>query len=205
MGKLDHEWPVFAGDYLVNNPQGYVAIATLKDSPESFRSLLNHNCVAIMGSIKTENLGIEKVIANVISNPYIRYIVICGEESRGHFPGQALISLFKNGIEDDGKIIGARGAIPYLENVGKDAVKRFREQVIKIVDMIGSRDIDKIEKVVEGLEKNPAPKFPKEPMIIKGMGKKESTSQRMMEKLDKLVINEFTSVDPRTMEAYIEE
>ena len=43
--------------------------------------------VAIYGPLKTENIGIEKIVANVISNPHIRYLIVCGDEIRGHRSG----------------------------------------------------------------------------------------------------------------------
>ncbi len=43
--------------------------------------------------IKTENLGLEKVIANIISNPNIRFILLCGTEVKGHLSGQTLAAL----------------------------------------------------------------------------------------------------------------
>ena len=52
---------------------------------------------AISGTCKTENLGVEKIVANLISNSNIRFLLICGAESKGHMPGNTLIALHKNG------------------------------------------------------------------------------------------------------------
>ena len=43
---------------------------------------------ALCGPCKTENLGLEKVIANVIANPNIRFMLFCGTEVKGHLSGQ---------------------------------------------------------------------------------------------------------------------
>ncbi len=45
---------------------------------------------SISGPLHTENLGIEKVIANVVSNPNIRFLVVCGAEVQGHITGQSI-------------------------------------------------------------------------------------------------------------------
>lgn len=100
------------------------------------------------GSCKTENLGAEKIIINTISNSNIRYVLLCGNESKGHLAGQTLIALHKNGIDDDGRIIGSDGAIPFVENIGKDAIERFQKQVT-IIDRIGLTDIDEIYNIVD--------------------------------------------------------
>jgi tetrahydromethanopterin S-methyltransferase subunit A len=35
-------------------------------------------------------LGIEKLTANIISNPNIRYLIVTGMEVKGHITGQAI-------------------------------------------------------------------------------------------------------------------
>jgi tetrahydromethanopterin S-methyltransferase subunit A len=95
--------------------------------------------IAIYGKLKTENIGIEKIIANVISNPFIRFLLICGEEIRGHRSGKSLICLHKFGIDENNRIIKAPGAIPYIENINKKAIERFQRQ-IQIIDLIGTID-----------------------------------------------------------------
>lgn len=104
--------------------------------------------VAIWGHVKTENLGIEKVIVNVISNPAIRVLILCGEEVRGHRSGHSLRAIHESGIDEKGRIVGARGAVPYIENVPLEAIERFQEQV-DIVDLIGEADMEKIMSVVD--------------------------------------------------------
>lgn len=104
--------------------------------------------IAIYGKLKTENIGIEKIIANVISNPYIRFLIICGDEIRGHRSGKSLVCLHQNGIDENHRIIDAPGAIPYIENIDNDAIKRFQDQ-IKIIDLIDITDVSQIEVVIK--------------------------------------------------------
>jgi len=112
------------------------------------------NTVAIYGPLKTENIGIEKIVANTISNPNIRYILLCGEEIRGHRSGSSLISLSENGIDKNHRIINAPGAIPYVENLDEKAIERFQKQ-IKVIDMIGEKNKIRIdEKIHELLKKS---------------------------------------------------
>ena len=95
--------------------------------------------VAIFGPLKTENIGIEKIVANTISNPNIRFLVICGDEIRGHRSGESLIALNKYGIDENNKIIEAPGAIPYIENLDKKAILRFQNQ-IEVINLIGIKN-----------------------------------------------------------------
>ncbi|MBS3816524.1 MAG: tetrahydromethanopterin S-methyltransferase subunit A [Candidatus Thermoplasmatota archaeon] len=135
-----YPWP---GEYKMGDPDSPVAVVTLADKFD-----FDEEKVAIWGPMKTENLGIEKVIANVLSNPNIRFILICGDEIRGHRSGQTLKALIKNGIQDNGKIREADGAVPYIENLSNEAIERFREQV-QVKDLLGIKSKEDINEAVE--------------------------------------------------------
>ena len=104
--------------------------------------------VAIYGKLKTENIGIEKIVANVISNPNIRFLLICGNEIKGHKPGKTLIALHEFGIDKNNKIINAPGAIPYIENLDNKAIKRFQRQ-ITVINKIDLKDKDELDKIIK--------------------------------------------------------
>ncbi|MFO7619296.1 MAG: tetrahydromethanopterin S-methyltransferase subunit A [Thermoplasmata archaeon] len=175
------------GEFTVGSPDSQIAIDTL-----SSRMDFPPEKVAIWGQHKTENLGIEKIVANVVSNPNIRYLIICGEEVRGHRSGQSLKSLHSNGIDDNGRIIGATGAVPYIENVGPEAIARFREQV-EITDMIGVTDISAVMKRIEelgALKKGPIG----EPIIMEFSERRGS--RRMKSLSGKVSIHKDLLLDP---------
>jgi tetrahydromethanopterin S-methyltransferase subunit A len=119
---------------------------------------------ALCGSCKTENLGLEKIIANVVSNPNIRYILTCGTEVKGHLSGQSFIALHANGI-DGGKIVGSKGAIPFIENLDDAAIKRFQEQV-EVIDIMESEDVGAISAKVKELNAKGTEAFADGPMVI---------------------------------------
>ena len=53
------------------------------------------------------------------------------------------------------KIIGATGAIPFVENVPLDGIERFQQQ-LEIIDLIDTEDIGAIQsKINECVEKDP--------------------------------------------------
>ena len=138
---MENERYPWGGDFTVCSNDGCVAVVllTIKYTPP--------DNVAMYGPLKTENIGVEKIVANVISNPHIRYLIICGDDIRGHRSGTSLVALYKNGIDKQHKIIQALGAIPYIENLKEEAIERFRDQV-EIVNLIGIKDNDKIETMI---------------------------------------------------------
>ena len=105
-------------------------------------------CMA--GKTETENIGIEKIIQNTLAAPSIRYLLLCGEDSQGHFSGQTMLSLFENGVNERMRVVGSVGKRPILANTTPQAVAAFTNQV-EIVDMIGCTDADAIVRKIEEL------------------------------------------------------
>lgn len=138
---MDELYP-WGGEFTACKSTSTVAVVLLNSS------YIPPKSVAIYGYLKTENIGIEKIIANVISNPNIRYLIVYGEDIRGHRSGQSLISLYQNGINEHHKINGAQGAIPYIENLDKEAISRFQKQV-EVIDLIGTHDEHLITNIIE--------------------------------------------------------
>ena len=127
-----------------------MAVVTLGEELE-----LPGDKVALYGSMKTENLGVEKVVANVVSNPNIRFLVVCGSEVRGHRSGESIICLHRNGVDGNNRVVGTKSAIPFIENLPGAAVERFQRQV-EVVDLIDVSDRDRIMEAVEDcLSRNP--------------------------------------------------
>ena len=99
---------------------------------------------AISGMLQTENIGLEKIVCNVAANPNIRYIVLCGRESPGHLPGESLLALKQNGVDEKRQIIGSDAPTPYLHNIPMEVIDRFRSQIVSIINLLcqpGERDM----------------------------------------------------------------
>lgn len=157
-------WPVINGDYVVGDPESPVAAATLASHIEQIPVDAG---AAIAGPCKTENLGIEKMLANLISNPNIRFLVLCGSEVQGHITGQSIEALHANGVDPEKrKIVDATGAIPFIENIPDEGIERFQQQM-EIVSIIDVEDAAAIQsKIKECIEKDPGA-FEEEAMVIK--------------------------------------
>jgi len=100
------------------------------------------NKVVIAGRLLSENRGIDTMIRFTLEHPDLKRIIICGREVKGHRAGQALLALARNGIDSDGRIIGAFGPYPILKSKAKE-VDDFRRQVA-ISDMIGIVNTEKL-------------------------------------------------------------
>ena len=149
--ELREGWPPLPGDYKVIRFQAPVAVCTL-NSDHLIKELgeTNISGLSIIGSLHTENLGIEHLIRNVLANPHIRFLIICGEDTRktiGHLPGQSLIALMQHGVNEKMRIIDAKGKRPQLKNIAPEHVDAFRSQV-KVIEQIGNTDIAVIKDLI---------------------------------------------------------
>jgi len=159
--ELRDGWPPLPGDYHVVRYGAPVAVCTLND--EGLAARLADAApvgLAIAGTMRTENLGIERVIKNTLANAHIRCLLLCGDDTRqaiGHLPGQSMQSLFASGIDSAGRIRGARGKRPLLKNVTRAEIDAFLAQ-IDLVALIGESEIGVLaERVIEYAERAAGP------------------------------------------------
>lgn len=147
--------PAIGEYHLISLERGYpVAISTLASIELADKiSELKPKGLSIVGKTETENIGVEKIIKNVLAVPSIKYLILCGKDSEGHYSGSTLVSLVNNGIDNSMRVIDSRGKKPVLSNTTKQEVYAFRNQ-IEVIDMIECEDINKIlEKIQELSEK----------------------------------------------------
>jgi tetrahydromethanopterin S-methyltransferase subunit A len=134
-------WPPLVGDVVFGSPESPVAVCTLA-SRSLLPSLAGRPEIAIAGRVYTENVGVERMIQNVVANPRLRVLLLCGRESF-HRVGQTILSLHENGLDAERRVIGAGSPEPFLPNLRDDELRAFRERV-RIVDLIGELDAERI-------------------------------------------------------------
>ncbi|MBI5967044.1 MAG: tetrahydromethanopterin S-methyltransferase subunit A, partial [Deltaproteobacteria bacterium] len=166
------DYPTEAGCFLRGNDFSPVAVVVLLNAPygtlppevqsippeiEKLVRVAIETGAALSGTLQTENIGIEKIVCNVVGNPNIRYLVLCGKEVEGHNSGSALKALIKEGTDDKRTIVGSQAKTPYLFNTPLKAIKRFREQTT-LVDLTGEMNPEIIAKAVWSCyQENPTP------------------------------------------------
>jgi tetrahydromethanopterin S-methyltransferase subunit A len=145
-------YPPEEGRYVRGNDYSPVAVCVILDTfdfsiPPELNELVmvgTDSGAALSGMLQTENIGLEKMICNIVANPNIRYIVLCGRESSGHLPGEALLALKQNGIDEAKRIIGSKALTPHLSNIPTELIDRFNQQLVTIINLLckpGERDI----------------------------------------------------------------
>lgn len=145
------EWPVTFGAYRLNDSEGSVAICTL--ASEALMDELAPvvpSAVAIVGRVFTENFGVEKLVTNIVANPRLRTLILCGTESR-HKVGQTLLALHANGRDGEGKVIGSESPLPTVRSLSDEAVDIFQKK-LTVVDLRGVDSKEAILAEVEAAE-----------------------------------------------------
>ncbi len=178
------KWPYVAGEYYAfcggdyGNPSLRdcpVAVSTLGDTELADRLAQNHpNELCIVGKTETENIGIDKVIKNTVTNPTIKYLLLVGEEPKGHKSGETFVALSKNGVDDRMRVIGSTGKKPILRNVSVEEINSFRNQV-EVVDMIGCSDENLIVDKIKELASKPQVHLANLPFIEKSKSSPKGT------------------------------
>ena len=153
----DEGWPPVVGEYVVLDKTAPVAVSTLA-SIQLVEELAHRQAsgLAIVGKTETENIGIDKIIKNVITSPTLRYLIVAGLDAKGHFAGKTLLALAENGIDKNGRIVGSPGKRPILRNVSAPEIQAFREQV-ELIDMIGCESSVEISVQIEALWQQVSP------------------------------------------------
>lgn len=141
-------WPPLVGDVVLGSEHSPVAVCTLA-SRSLLPRLAGRSELAIAGRVFTENVGVERMIQNLVANSRLRVLILCGRESPHHV-GQTILSLHRNGLDDRRRVVGSRGPEPFLPNVRDDELDRFRRR-IRLIDMIGELDPDRILERARGL------------------------------------------------------
>ena len=153
--KPHPDYPPEEGRYLRGNDNSPAAVAIILNCdsdkiPPELENLVRAGAesgAALSGTVQTENIGFEKIICNIVSNPNIRYLILGGPESEGHLTGQALKDLFANGVDTKKRIIKTQSPHPFLFNISMELIDRFRKQ-ISLIDLQFEGDPDIIRKAV---------------------------------------------------------
>ncbi len=142
-------WPVLPGAYQVGDPRAPVAVCALT-SLDLTAPLARLPGVAIAGNVYTANHGIERILLNLIANPAIRFLLLCGKDATLFQPAQSLVALGERGTDTQRRIVGAPGYEPVLPTASLEQVARFRAQV-EVVDWTGEEQVDALAERVRDL------------------------------------------------------
>ena len=128
---------------VTGSPESGVALCTLWAQKELIASRLERDSFFICGNLYSLE-GINQLIRTIYLNPWIRNIVICGEDLSKS--GETLLAVFNSGVDDDNGIVGTNFKIE--KNIPKECVDLLRQNV-RITDMRRKSTEELRQKVIE--------------------------------------------------------
>ncbi len=104
--------------------------------------------IAAIGTIATLRDGVERVVQNLLTNPHITVLVLCGGDSPVFFPLEGIRCLYAYGTDEGRHVIpedgGGRAAKVFardaLATLSHEEIAAFRRRVLTIVDARGALD-----------------------------------------------------------------
>ena len=91
-------WPVYKDRMLIlGNPKSQVAVCALWTKKELVAEKLNLDKISVIGNLYSPKRGISFLVRNILANPKIRYLIICGSDTSKS--GQVLVDLATNGFK----------------------------------------------------------------------------------------------------------
>jgi len=135
------------------NSRSSLAVCTLS-SMKLLKEIVNSDMmskIVLVGRLFSENKGIDSLVRYVISNKNLETILLCGKDTPGHRPGHSLLNLYKNGVDNQGRIIGSSSPDPIL-TITKSEILEFQNQV-KFIDEIDEISISKITLSINAIVK----------------------------------------------------
>ena len=157
VGKLCEALIPISANYCMGRKGRSIAICTLasmKLLDDICRSPDMMDRILIVGRLLSENRGIDAIIRFALLHDELHHIILCGRESIGHEPGQALLSLHRHGVHHtksgEQRIAGANGHTPIL-NSSTDDISSFRTQIVRVHNLIGVDNLSRVRKIVESI------------------------------------------------------
>lgn len=129
--------PPIVGDVVFGDMASPVAVCTL-GSRSLLPELAGRPEIAVAGRVFTENVGIERMIQNLVGMISLRYLIVCGRETQHHV-GQTILALHTHGLDASGRVIGSDAPEPVMPNLGIKQLAAFQQHV-QVIDMIGETD-----------------------------------------------------------------
>lgn len=113
--------------------------------------------------------GLQGMVRNILGNPFIRYIIIFGEEysSKAGDPStltsaNAIRAFFREGVNSEGKLKGFESSVHFDKNIPREFINKIKEKV-KLIDLNKEmpnasleEKISKANELARTLEKLPA-------------------------------------------------
>lgn len=148
------DWPVYYRDSLiVGDPSQGIGVVTLWTERAVMAKELSLSKVAAVGQLYSHNKGISALVRNILANPVITEIVLCGADKSGS--GKALEQFFAKGVDENNCIVDVTGG-QLDKELPKDALDLVRKRV-KLTSLRNEISPQKVAELIRERTPNVTP------------------------------------------------
>jgi len=155
--SMQTEWPIYFKDKLIiGDLDSNVGVATLWMPKENVADGLDSKSYSVCGQLYTKR-GINAMLRNILANPAIRYLILCGVDRQGS--GDALLKFFNNGVQPDS---GKGGELEGFKILGDDEALLDKEITFEAFELVRKnveifdlrmKSVDEVSKKAKSLKK----------------------------------------------------
>ena len=147
------KWPLIFNDMIhVGNTTSQICILTLWTKKENIIAKVDAKNYAVVGQLYSKDEGLSAVVRNCLANKNIRHLIVTGADLNGS--GQAVVDLFKKGVNKENKILGkSKGWID--KEIPRKAIENLRKNVV-IHDFRDIKDFSLLNKEIQKFKKLPS-------------------------------------------------
>lgn len=143
------DWPIYFKDKLhLANLQSNIGIVTLWTPMQAILPHLKQDDFSIGGQLYSKR-GINFIIRNILSNPVIDTIVICGANRSES--AEALKGFIDRGVDEDYNVVGVEKA-PIDKEIDKESLDEIRARV-KYIDLVGNSSFKAVQAELDKIQK----------------------------------------------------
>ena len=156
-------YPALDQDIVTNSNIAVIMLWTIRDA---ILPKINKEKLALVTNFYTP-AGLEGMIRNILANPFIRYVIMLGNEyaskkDQGDLEqtsANAVRQFFKNGINEKRKLEGFEQAVNFDKNIPTELINKVAKEV-QLIDLNDTNStlqekIEQINKLINTLENKP--------------------------------------------------
>src|SRR5260221_8443161 len=149
---MTNEWPVYFKNKLhLANLESNVGVVTLWTPMQAILPNVNQEMFSVGGQLYSKR-GINFIIRNILANPKIENIVICGANRSES--AEALMNFLDKGIDDEYNVVGVDKA-PIDKEIPKEVLDEVRSRV-KYISLVGNSSFKVVQEKLSAISHQPS-------------------------------------------------
>ncbi len=150
MSAMSKVWPGYFSDLLhIENKENHIGIVTLWAKKEIYIKRIDSSLYNSIGQMYSREEGLSALVRNLLANKNITDLVIVGVDL--NHCSNALIDLFKNGVDEKNEVIGEHYS-KIDDEVSKESIDNLLKNV-KFHDLRSVKDPDELNNYLKNIKK----------------------------------------------------